>query len=137
MVVAWRSEALNLHEPRRMNQAVYDRLVKAASARATVFYGELADLIGTPEGHPDFGATAGETLGEINRSEVAAGRPMLSAIVVSPDDHLPRRGFFNLGQELGVTLPDEDEVSFAVRQIRAVHDHWSDLEPFGGERPEA
>ena len=120
-----------------MNQAVYDRLVQAASARATVFYGELADLIGTPESHPAFGSTVGETLGEINRSEVAAGRPMLSAIVVSPDDHLPRKGLFNLGQELGVALPDEDEVSFAVRQIRAVHDQWSDLEPFGGEQAEA
>ena len=118
-----------------MNQAVYDRLVQAASARATVFYGELADLIGTSARDPQFGARVGETLGEINRSEVSAGRPMLSAIVVSPDDHLPRKSFFNLGQELGLTLPDEDEVTFAVRQIRAVHDHWSDLEPFGGEQP--
>jgi hypothetical protein len=130
-------EALNLHHPRLVNQAVYDRLVQAASARATVFYGELAELVGTPESNPDFGATVGETLGEINRSEVAAGRPMLSAIVVSPDDHLPRKGFFNLGRELGVARPDEDEVSFAVRQIRAVHDQWSDLEPFGGEQSEA
>ena len=120
-----------------MNQAVYDRLVQAASARATVFYGDLAELIDTPESHADFGSKVGETLGEINRSEVAAGRPMLSAIVVSTDDHLPRKGFFNLGRELGVTLPDEDEVSFAVRQIRAVHDTWSELEPFGGEQSEA
>ena len=50
---------------------------------------------------------------------------MLSAIVVSRDTMLPGSGFFKLGQELRQVEPGEDEIAFAVRQIRRVHDHWA------------
>lgn len=35
------------------------------------------------------------------REDVAAGRPMVAALVVSRTDALPRRGFFDLAVELG------------------------------------
>lgn len=35
------------------------------------------------------------------REDVAAGRPMVAALVVSRTDGLPRRGFFDLAVELG------------------------------------
>jgi hypothetical protein len=38
---------------------------------------------------------------------------------------LPGYGFFTLGQELRQTKSGEDDVAFAVRQIRRVHDHWA------------
>ena len=63
-------------------------------------------------------------LGQISEDEVADGRPMLSAIVVSRDTTLPGHGFFNLGQELRQTDADEDEMGFAVRQILRVHEYW-------------
>ena len=50
---------------------------------------------------------------------------MLSAIVVSRDTKMPGEGFFNLGRELHVVQPDEDEVTFANRQIRQVHEYWA------------
>lgn len=38
---------------------------------------------------------------------------------------LPGKGFFTLGQQLRLTHPGEDEIAFAIRQIRLVHEFWS------------
>jgi hypothetical protein len=46
---------------------------------------------------------------------------------------LPGYGFFTLGQELRQVEPGEDDIGFAVRQIRLVHDYWSRSE--SGEQP--
>lgn len=107
------------------HRAVYDRLVKAARAREFVHYAELAEMLNIDRDNPHFGAQVGKVLGQISEDEVAAGRPMISAIVVSKDTMLPGYGFFTLGQELRQTEPGEDDLAFAVRQIRRVHDHWS------------
>ena len=104
---------------------VYERLVRAARAREFVHYGELAKMLGIDMDNPHFGAQVGKVLGEISEDEVANGRPMLSAIVVSKDDMLPGRGFFKLGQELHQVDPGEDEIAFAIRQIRRVHEYWA------------
>ena len=82
------------------NQAVYDRLLEAARAGEFVHYGELAKMLGIDMDNPHFGAQVGKVLGRISEDEVAAGRPMISAIVVSKDTMLPGGGFFKLGQEL-------------------------------------
>ena len=107
------------------HQAVYERLVKAARAGEFVHYGELAKMLGIDMDNPHFGAQVGKVLGQISEDEVAAGRPMISAIVVSRDTMLPGSGFFKLGQELHRTDPGEDEIAFAIRQIKRVHEYWS------------
>ena len=107
------------------HQAVYERLVKAARAGEFVHYGELAKMLGIDMDNPHFGAQVGKVLGQISEDEVAAGRPMISAIVVSKDTMLPGAGFFKLGQELHRTDPGEDEIGFAIRQIKRVHEYWS------------
>ena len=107
------------------HQAVYERLVKAARAGEFVHYGELAKVLGIDLDNPHFGAQVGKVLGQISEDEVAAGRPMISAIVVSKDTMLPGGGFFKLGQELHRTERDEDEIGFAIRQIKRVHEYWS------------
>ena len=107
------------------HQAVYERLVQGARARGFVHYGELAKMLGIDMDNPHFGALVGKVLGQISEDEVAAGRPMISAIVVSKDDMLPGHGFFTLGQELHKVNPGEDEIGFAIRQIKDVHDYWS------------
>lgn len=117
-------------------QVIYDRLSAAAGAREFVFYDGLGEELGLDLQDPPQRSRLWDVLCEISRSEVAVGRPMLSAICVQEEDHLPGHGFFALGSELGQVSPGEDEVSFAVRQIKEVHDHWSDLPPFG-ETPEA
>jgi hypothetical protein len=107
------------------HQAVYERLVQAARARDFVHYGELANMLGIDMDNPHFGAQVGKVLGRISEDEVAAGRPMISAIVVSKDDMLPGSGFFKLGQELHKVHPREDEIAFAIRQILRVHEYWA------------
>ena len=107
------------------HNAVYDRLIRAARAREFVHYGELAKMLGIDMDNPHFGAQVGKVLGRISEDEVAAGRPMTSAIVVSKDSMLPGAGFFKLAQELHRTDPGEDEIGFAIRQIKLVHDYWA------------
>jgi hypothetical protein len=87
------------------HQAAYERLVQAARAGEFVYYGELAKLLGIDMDNPYFGAQVGKVLGRISEDEVAAGRPMLPAIVVSKDTMLPGHGFFNLGEQLRQTHP--------------------------------
>ena len=110
------------------HQAVRNRLVQAACAREFVHYGELARMLGIDMDNPHFGAQVGRVLGEISEDEVANGRPMLSAIVVSKDDMLPGTGFFKLGQELQQVEPGQDEIAFAVGEIRRVHEYWCTTE---------
>ena len=71
----------------------------------------------------------GKVLGRISEDEVAAGRPMISAIVVSKDDMLPGHGFTTSASELHLVDPGEDEIGFAVRRIKRVHEHWSKEAP--------
>lgn len=117
-------------------QAVYDGLVAAARAREFVFYSALGDELGLDLHDERERLRLWDVLCEISRSEVSVGRPMLSAICVQEQDHLPGHTFFTLGTELGLVQPGEDEVEFAVRQIKAVHDHWSDMAPFGEREPQ-
>lgn len=106
-------------------QAVYDRLVEAARAGKFVHYDELAKMLGIDMSNEHWAVQVGKVLGRISEDEVAAGRPMISAIVVSKDTMLPGKGFFTLGQQLRRTEPGEDEIAFAVRQIKRVHGYWS------------
>lgn len=114
-----------------VNLELYALLESAARAREFVFYDTLAEELGLNLDEPLVRQTLWEALADISRREVAAGRPMLSAVCVQEQDHLPGPGFLGLGQELGLVAPDEDEVGFAVRMIRATHDYWSELAPFG------
>ncbi len=112
-------------------QAIYDGLVAAARAREFVFYAGLGEELGLNLQDERERLRLWDVLCEISRSEVSVGRPMLSAICVQEQDHLPGHTFFTLGQELNLVRSGEDEVDFAVRQIKEVHDHWSDMAPFG------
>lgn len=106
-------------------QVVRDRLVEAARAGKFVYYSELGKLLGIDMDNPHFAVQIGHILGRISEDEVADGRPMLSAIVVSKDTMLPGKGFFTLGQQLHRAQPDDDEMSFAVREIKRTHEFWA------------
>jgi hypothetical protein len=108
-----------------MNDPVRDRLIRAAQGGELVYYSELAKLLGIDMDNPHFGVQVGRVLDEINQDEVADGRPMLSAIVVSKDTMLPGKGFFTLGQQLRRTLRDNDEISCALREMKRIHEYWS------------
>jgi hypothetical protein len=110
-------------------------LVEAARAREFVFYDDLGTLLNldleTLKGRRELE----RILDDVSRHEVAEGRPMLSAICVQAQDHLPGPGFLALGRELGLAEVADDETTFGIRQIKAVHAAWAELPPFG-EAPE-
>jgi hypothetical protein len=62
-------------------------------------------------------------LGEISTEEYAAGRGMLSALVVHKDEMLPGIGFFELAQELGYDIKNKD--AFWIEEVKRVSAAWS------------
>ncbi|MGM0982707.1 MAG: hypothetical protein ACQEXG_04680 [Pseudomonadota bacterium] len=68
-------------------------------AAVPITYQQAAEALGlTPPGTIQRVALALEAL---MREDVAAGRPMIAALVVSRRGDLPRQGFFELAAELG------------------------------------
>jgi len=63
-----------------------------------------------------------DMLGEISTTEDAAGRGMLSAVVVHKDDNLPGKGFFELGRILGRDISEKEE--FWVDEVKRVYSSW-------------
>ena len=74
---------------------VLDLLQQTARAGQTIPDSYVAGRIGwAPRG-------IGPLLGEIAEAEAAAGRPLLSAVVVQKDSHRPGGGFFEMAKSLG------------------------------------
>ena len=49
---------------------------------------------------------------------------MLSCLVVLAGGDLPGSGFYKLGRELGLVESGEDDMAFAVRQMKATFAYW-------------
>ena len=69
------------------------------------------------------GKELGEILGEIVEDEVSAGRPMLSAIVVSVTGR-PSPKFFSFAREIGRMPADQPEDDFWQQECEAVYAAW-------------
>lgn len=119
-----------------MNTAVRERLAQAARAGQFVFKGELAEMLGLDLESRVHELELVRVLDEIDRAELAEGRPMLSAIAVRTEDHLPGPELALLGRELGVLHDGEDEAAFAERQIRIVHETWREVPRYGEKAEE-
>jgi hypothetical protein len=68
-------------------------------------------------------AELGVMLAAINRTEDAAGRPLLAAVVVGANG-LPSAAFFASARELGVQS-ESDERTVWQRELRRVHEYWA------------
>ncbi|MFC0341386.1 hypothetical protein [Paracoccus niistensis] len=89
-------------------------LLSDRRAGATCFtYQELAKALGlaSPGSIQRIAAALEQTM----REDVAAGRPMIAALVVSRTERQPRRGFFDLAVELG-RFPADAERHYAAWQ---------------------
>lgn len=79
---------------------------------------------------PDSFALA-HMLGEISEEENAAGRGMLSVIVVHKNgDMQPGPGFFQLAKKLG--RDTSDKTTCWVNELHGVHRHWSEASNHDG-----
>lgn len=102
-----------------IRENVKRKLIKIAKKDETINYGEIMNEFGIPRGNPKKGIGIGDVLGEISKSEVAEGKPMLSAIVVKKDGTKKiGDGFYPLARELGLLKSEdrEEEVAFLHEQ---------------------
>lgn len=98
-------------------------LIEKAKDRAMIPYSELVSRIRTISLEPHSFALA-NMLGQISTEEDAAGRGMLTVIVVHKHgDMQPGPGFFELADELG--RDTSDILQCWVDELRRVHAYWS------------
>ena len=97
-------------------------LIQRAREGRTIAYSELVAEVKTIKVKPNSDALA-MMLDGISRSEDAAGRGMLSVLVVHKgDDQMSGRGFFKLAKDLGREFDDECE--FWNRESKRVIGSW-------------
>jgi hypothetical protein len=109
--------------------AVRETLIRRFAARgALTTHRELAAALDSgTRGQLDERLTAmHDWLDEIARHEAEAGRPMLSALVVSDQTKLPADGFFACAAGLGRASGDDlaARLAFWAREVAAVLTHW-------------
>jgi hypothetical protein len=103
-------------EARREIEAVLEH---TARSQETITYSELVGKVQAIPLEPDSKILA-KILDEISTDQDAAGRGMLSAVVIhKTDDYLPGPGFFSLAETLGRDA--SDEVAFHAAELERVH----------------
>jgi hypothetical protein len=106
-----------------MRDAVYAELVRVARAGRTTTYCALATAAGVDLDRPQDRAALQAALRAISTAEHAAGRPLLSTVVVLGGKRQPGRGFFALARDLGLHQ-DADDAAFFRRELARVHAAW-------------
>src|SRR5262245_9840969 len=93
---------------------------RAASTNPFISYGDLVSRLTTVQMTPDDPRLA-HLLGEISTEEDAAGRGMLSVLVVhGSGDRRPGGGFFELARKLGRKIKDQDQLwADEIQRVRA------------------
>ena len=98
-------------------------LIDVAKGRGRIAYSEPTpriDAIDFEAEDPRFW----HMLGEISQEEDAAGRGMLSAIVVHKSgDMIAGKGFYELAKKMGKKVSEVDR--FWLQQFNRVHDYWA------------
>lgn len=98
-------------------------MVDRAKVRGRIAYSELTPLITAVRFEP-FDTRLFHLLGEVSVEEDAAGRGMLSAVVVHKrEDMQPGEGFFILAKHLGRNT--KDVLKFWIAELNKVHDYWA------------
>lgn len=97
-------------------------LVERAKVRGMIPYSELVENVKSIELEPNAFALSA-LLGEISAEEDAAGRGMLSVLVVHKDgDMQPGPGFFELAGQLG--RDTSDILRCWIEELKKVHRVW-------------
>jgi hypothetical protein len=103
----------------------YAEMIRAAQYRGVTTYQHIAAIVGLPPQGSHMGKEVGQLLGEISQAEERAGRPMLSAVVVSTEGS-PGPGFYALARELGKLMAagGAEDKEFWRKQLAMVHEEW-------------
>jgi hypothetical protein len=95
------------HDPETWERAKTEAIRAIVAQAGPIFYSELTTHIGSI-GFGPHDVSFHHLLGQISVEEDAAGRGMLSALVVHKDDGMPGQGFFDLAQRLGRNVADRE-----------------------------
>ena len=101
-------------------QVIYDELCRVAKSGGITHYSDIAPLVGLNPMAPRIP----QILESICRHENQAGRPLLSAVVVSKGGGRPGKGFFDLAKGMGLYDGGDDD-RFWVQELQRVHACWS------------
>ncbi len=108
---------------RQAKQEVKEELIKRAKARNIISYGELVGQVTAIQLAPHSFAL-NTMLREITTEEHAAGRGMLTALVVyNSGDMQPGPGFFALADRLGKNT--DDLLRCWIKELQRVYRCWS------------
>ena len=107
-------------------RVVYDRLLAAARERSSVFHGELRGLLESLPDDPRLRPDIDEVLAQIAGDEHRAGRPLLTALVVTGKS-IPGNIFFAAARDLGLLASTDpaEEMRFWMAEEARVYDAWS------------
>jgi hypothetical protein len=103
-------------------ELAYTLRAVARSGRSTTEHA-VAPVAGIDPASEDIGIKLGAMLAAINRTEDAAGRPLLSAVVVGATG-LPGTAFFASARELGLHADGDDQAMW-LRELRRVQAYWA------------
>ena len=105
------------------NVAIATGILRAVAAnRSTTTYKQLAALI-APDVHHRH--ELAHILGELVTKEHEEGRPLLSSVVIRADEKKPGIGFAGIARDLGIEIPDGEEVPFWLDQLLRTWGYWS------------
>jgi hypothetical protein len=107
-----------------MSSAALSYTLRAvARAGRSITEKAIAPIAGIDPTSEDIASQLSPVLTAINRAEDAAGRPLLSAVVMSTTG-LPCGSFFASARELGLHTGRDDDLVW-MRELRRVHAYWA------------
>ena len=106
-----------------MNVDLYQKLKEVATTGQLTHYSDIAPIVGRDMAQPGDRNKISVLLDEISTHEHRNERPLLSAVVVRRQDHVPGGGFFQMAQRVGV-FNGGDRIAFFEEELSRVHDFW-------------
>jgi hypothetical protein len=107
-----------------MNKRIYSKLIEVAKKGSVIYEIDLAKVAAMNMSLPHERREMDRHLDEINSYEREQGHPVLSAVVIQKDTHIPNRHFFEFCRDIGL-LKGEDEDEFYIRELRNVYVFWA------------
>jgi hypothetical protein len=107
-----------------MNKKIYGKLIEVAKKGTVIYEADLAKVVSMNMSLPHERRELDRQLDEIDEYEREQGHPVLSAVVIQKESHMPNRHFFEFCRESGV-LKGQDEDGFYIKELRSVHIFWA------------
>jgi hypothetical protein len=114
-----------------LEDALRDYLIAIARRQETTTYAEAARVVGLDVHDPADRERLAGLLRAISTAEHAAGRPLLTVIVVLQGRDRPGRGFFDLARSLGLHA-GSDDAAFYAAELERLYQAWGVTVTNGG-----